>query len=110
MVVLAVGLEPKEDSAKIARMIGITVDADGWFNEFNYVSDPVNTFTGGIAIAGVCQGPKDIPDCVAQASAAASRVLQSIAKKKIKNSIKNISLKQIEDKALELSKISEEKS
>lgn len=110
MVVLAVGLEPKEDSAKIAEMLGITVDADGWFNEFNYVSDPVNTFTGGIAVAGVCQGPKDIPDCVAQASAAASRVLQSIAKKKIRNSIKNITLKQIEEKALELSKISEEKS
>ncbi len=108
MVILAVGTEPNADSAKIAKMLGITVDSNGWFNEYNYVGDPVNTFTGGIAIAGVCQGPKDIPDSVAQASAAASRVLQSIAKNKIKNSIKNISLEQIETKVKELSKILEE--
>ncbi|MBU1718160.1 MAG: CoB--CoM heterodisulfide reductase iron-sulfur subunit A family protein [Bacteroidetes bacterium] len=110
MVVLAVGLEAGPDAAKIAAMLGITVDADGWFNEFDYVGDPVNTFTGGISIAGVCQGPKDIPDAVAQASAAASRVLQSISKNKIKGSIKEIPLKQIEDKANELSNIMEEKS
>ncbi len=109
MVVLAVGLEPNNDAAKIADMLGITVDADGWFNEYNYVADPVGTLIGGITIAGVCQGPKDIPDSVAQASAAASRVLQSIANNKIKNSIKNINLKDIEDKAKELSKILEEK-
>jgi heterodisulfide reductase subunit A len=108
MVILAVGTEPRPDSAKIAEMLGITVDSNGWFNEFNYISDPVNTFSGGIAIAGVCQGPKDIPDSVAQASAAASRVLQSIAKGKIKNSIKNLSLEQIETKAKELSEILQE--
>jgi heterodisulfide reductase subunit A len=110
MIILAVGLEPNEDAAKIAEMLGITVDDDGWFNESNYVSDPVTTFSGGIAIAGVCQGPKDIPDSVAQASAAASRVLQSIAKKRIKNSLKNVTLKQIEEKSKELSKIKEEQS
>jgi heterodisulfide reductase subunit A len=104
MVILAVGLEPNPDSAKIAKMLGITVDSSGWFDEYNYISDPVNTFTGGVAIAGVCQGPKDIPDSVAQGSAAASRVLQSIAKNKINNSIKNISLEQFETKAKELSK------
>lgn len=108
MVILAVGTEPSADAASIADMLGITVDLNGWFNEYNYISDPVNTMTGGIAIAGVCQGPKDIPDSVAQASAAASRVLQSIAKNKIKNSIKNLSLEQIERKAIELSKIWEE--
>ena len=105
MVILAVGTEPRTDSAKIAEMLGITVDSNGWFNESNYISDPVSTFSGGISIAGVCQGPKDIPDSVAQASAAASRVLQSIAKNKIKNSIRNLSLEQIETKAKELSKI-----
>ena len=110
MVVLAVGLESNKDAAKIAEMVGITVDADGWFNEYNYVSDPVDTFSGGIAIAGVCQGPKDIPDSVAQASAAASRVLQRIATNKIKNSLKSIPLKQIEDKSKELSKLMEEQS
>jgi heterodisulfide reductase subunit A len=108
MVILAVGTEPRTDSAKIAEMLGITVDTYGWFKEFNYISDPVNTFSGGIAIAGACQGPKDIPDTVAQASAAASRVLQSIARNKIKNGIKSLSLEQIETKAKELSQILQE--
>jgi len=108
MVILAVGTEPTFDAEKIAKILGITTDANGWFNEFNYVGDPVNTFSGGISIAGVCQGPKDIPDSVAQASAAAARVLQSISKNKIKNSIKTLSLEQIETKAKELSKILEE--
>ncbi len=103
MVILAVGTEPRTDSEKIAEMLGITIDSYGWFKEFNYISDPVNTFSGGIAIAGACQGPKDIPDSVAQASAAASRVLQSIAKNKIRNGIRNLSLKQIETKAKQLS-------
>jgi heterodisulfide reductase subunit A len=105
MVILAVGTEPRTDFAKIAAMLGITIDAYGWFKEFNYISDPVNTFSGGISIAGACQGPKDIPDSVAQASAAASRVLQSIARNKINNGIKSLSLKQIESRAKELSKI-----
>ncbi len=105
MVILAVGMEPVVDSAKIAKMLGISVDEYGWFNERNYIGDNVNTTTGGISIAGVCQGPKDIPDSVAQASAAASRVLQSIAKNKIRNGIKNLSLEQIESKAKYLSKI-----
>jgi len=108
MVILAVGTEPSVDAKKIAKMLGITVDSNGWFNELNYISDSVDTYTGGIAVAGVCQGPKDIPDSVAQASAAASRVLQSIVKNKIRNSIKTLSHKQIEAKAKELSKISEE--
>lgn len=107
MVVLAVGTEPSADSAKVAEMLGITVDNNGWLNECNYISDPVNTFSGGILIAGVCQGPKDIPDSVAQASAAASRVLQSIARKKINNGIKSLTLEQIETKARSLSKLME---
>ena len=88
-------------------MLGISVDCNGWFNELNYISDPVNTLSSGILIAGVCQGPKDIPDSVAQASAAASRVLQSISKSKIKKSAKTLSLEQIEIRAEELSKILE---
>ena len=109
MVVLAVGLEANKDSLDLAKMLGVTVDQDGWLNEANYIGDPVNTFTGGISIAGVCQGPKDIPDTVAQASAAASRVLQSILNGKINKSIKDLSLESIESRAKELSKIMEGK-
>ncbi len=108
MVILAVGTEPCEDAAKISEMLGINIDDNGWFNEMNFISDPVNTFTGGIAVAGVCQGPKDIPDSVAQASAAASRVLQSISKHK--NTVPTLSLEKIETKAKELSKLQEEMS
>ncbi|MFH0864643.1 MAG: CoB--CoM heterodisulfide reductase iron-sulfur subunit A family protein [Bacteroidota bacterium] len=103
MVVLSVGLEPHPSSEEIGKMLGIDQAADGWFVESNYLSDPVSTYTGGISIAGVCQGPKDIPDTVAQASAAASRVIQSILKKKINKSIKDISLQEIEKKAKEIS-------
>jgi heterodisulfide reductase subunit A2 len=108
MVILAVGLEPRPDSAELAKMLGIEQTEDGWFMEANNASNPVNTYTGGISIAGVCQGPKDIPDTVAQASAAASRVLQSIVKGKINKSIKDLSLSQIESQVKKLT-LTEEK-
>lgn len=79
MAVLSVGLEPTFDSKNIASMLGIRQSCEGWFTEANYLADPIATNNPGITIAGVCQGPKDIPDTVAQASAAAARVLQSIA-------------------------------
>jgi len=104
MVILSVGLEAREDSVEISNKLGISTDEEGWFVEANSNTDPVNTFTGGIAIAGVCQGPKDIPDTVAQASAAASRVVQSILKGKIKKSIKDLSFENIESRAKQISK------
>ncbi len=103
MVILSVGLESREDSVELSKMLGISINDEGWMIEANSNSDPVNTFTGGIAIAGVCQGPKDIPDTVAQASAAASRVMQSILKGKIKQSIKDLSLENIESQVKKLS-------
>jgi heterodisulfide reductase subunit A len=109
MVILAVGTEPATDAAAIAGKLGISVDRDGWFNELNYIGDPVSTLSSGIMIAGVCQGPKDIPDSVAQASAAASRVLQSISKGKIRKSAKTLSVEKIETRSQELSKALEEK-
>lgn len=96
MVILAAGLEPREDAVRLAEMLGLTTDEHGWFNEANYNFDPVNTFSGGIMVAGVCQGPKDIPDTVAQASAAASRVLQSLINNKVAKNYKDITLKEIE--------------
>jgi heterodisulfide reductase subunit A len=108
MVILAVGLEPRDDADKLGKMLGVRRSDDGWFMEANSISDPVDTFSGGISIAGVCQGPKDIPDTVAQASAAASRVLQSIVKGKIKKDIKDLTLAEIEAGARELSQKREE--
>ena len=107
MVILSVGLEPREDAGDVASMLGLLRNSDGWFQEANGNSDPVGTFTGGISFAGVCQGPKDIPDSVAQGSAAASRVLQSQIMGKVTRSIKDMTFKEIEEKAKKLSNIKE---
>ncbi len=78
MVLLAVGLEPAKGTQRLAQVLDIHPGSDGWFTELNYNTDPTATNRGGIHVAGVCQGPKDIPDTVAQASAVAARVLGSI--------------------------------
>jgi heterodisulfide reductase subunit A len=103
MVVLSVGLEARADAGEVAKMLGIEQGEDGWFVENNYLSEPTSTFTGGITIAGVCQGPKDIPDTVAQASAAASRVLQTIIKGKVRGGIKDMPPDKIIENARQIS-------
>jgi heterodisulfide reductase subunit A len=80
MVILSCGLEPQPDAMEVARMFTISRSADGFFLEKHPKLDPVATATDGIFVAGCCQGPKDIPDTVAQASAAAARVLAMISK------------------------------
>jgi heterodisulfide reductase subunit A len=75
MVVLSLGLEPGKDAQDIRRMFNISCSTDGYFLERHPKLAPVNTFTDGIFIAGACQGPKDIPDSVAQAGAAAAEAL-----------------------------------
>ena len=72
LVILATGLEPKPDAAQLRRMFNISCSSEGWFLERHPKLAPVNTFTDGIFLAGCCQGPKDIPDTVAQAGAAAA--------------------------------------
>jgi len=80
LVVLMVGMEAREDSEEVARLVNISCDKDGWFIESHPKLDPVATTTDGIFIAGACQYPKDIPDSVAQARAAAGRILARIAR------------------------------
>ena len=102
MVVLAVGLEARKDAGEIAKMLDIPISEEGWFIEANHSTDPCGTITPGISTAGVCQGPKDIPDSVAQASAAAAKVIQSILKGKIKETIKDIKLTDVEEQLKEI--------
>jgi heterodisulfide reductase subunit A len=83
LVILMVGMEAREDWSEMARLVNISGDKDGWFIESHPKLDPVATTTDGIYIAGACQAPKDIPDSVAQARAAAGRILGRIAKGKI---------------------------
>lgn len=80
MVILSVGIEPQHDADAIRRMFNISCSAGGFFLERHPKLAPVNTFTDGIFLAGTCQGPKDIPDTVAQAGAAASEALALIDK------------------------------
>ena len=78
MVVLATGLEPRADAPEIRRLFNITCASEGFFLERHPKLAPVNTFTDGVFLAGCCQGPKDIPDTVAQAGAAAAEALALI--------------------------------
>jgi len=80
MVVLSTALEPRTDANEVARLFSISRSKDGFFLEKHPKLDPIATTTDGVFIAGCCQGPKDIPDTVAQASAAAARVLSMISK------------------------------
>ena len=83
MVVLSTALEPRADAGEVANVFSLSRSADGFFLEKHPKLDPVATMTDGVFIAGCCQGPKDIPDTVAQASAAAARVLSVISKGKV---------------------------
>ena len=105
--VLAVGLEPTSDSSQIAEMLGIEITEDGWLKETNALSDTNSTKAGGIYLAGTCQGPKDIPDSVVQASAAASGVVKSLLTQAVPHTNMNISIEDILSKANELSIVNE---
>jgi len=74
MAILCTALEARKDAPELARKLNISVGADGWFIEAHPKLAPVSTTTEGVYIAGVCQGPKDIPDTVAQGNAAAGQV------------------------------------
>ncbi len=105
MVLLAVGLVPAKGSEQLAWMLGIPRDDAGWFAEADYNADPTGTERGGVYVAGVCQGPKDIPDTVAQASAVAARVLKSIVSGKGVDSLESLSLDDIETRAKSLATV-----
>ncbi|MHC4981070.1 MAG: FAD-dependent oxidoreductase [Planctomycetota bacterium] len=75
MVILAVGLEPQADAEEVRRRFNISCSKEGWFMERHPKLAPVATFTDGVWLAGCCQGPKDIPETVAQAGAAAAEAL-----------------------------------
>jgi len=75
MVVLSTGIEPQADAAHVAQTFSISRGPDGFFLEKHPKLAPVETTTDGVYLAGTCQGPKDIPDSVAQGAAAASVAL-----------------------------------
>ncbi len=84
MVVLAIGLEPAASTEKIAEILRISRSPDKFLQEAHPKLRPVDTLSAGIFIAGTAQGPKDIPDSVAQAKAAASSAAALLSKGKIR--------------------------
>jgi len=75
MVVLCVAMQARSDAKEMGRVFGINQGADGFFLEEHPKLGPLNTATDGVFLAGACQGPKDIPDTVSQASGAAVKAL-----------------------------------
>ncbi len=83
MVILCTALEARKDAKETARKFNISTGADGWFIEAHPKLAPVSTTTDGVFLAGVCQGPKDIPDTVAQGGAAAAQAMKLLCQKEI---------------------------
>ena len=84
MVVLATAIEPNPDVRKIATMLTASIDTNNFLTEAHPKLRPVESPTAGVFLSGVCQGPKDIPETVAQAGAAAVKVIGLLAKDKLK--------------------------
>lgn len=83
MVILLTALEPRVDTGRVAKLFSLNQRADGFLMERHVKLDPVATPTDGIFIAGCCEGPRDIPDTVAQASAAAAKALSLISRGRV---------------------------
>ncbi len=84
MVVLASASIARADAPEVGRTVGINSDSYHFFNEAHPKLKPVETHTAGVFIAGACQAPKDIPDTVAQASAAAVKAIGLLSKDVLK--------------------------
>ncbi|HHS14485.1 MAG TPA: CoB--CoM heterodisulfide reductase iron-sulfur subunit A family protein [bacterium] len=83
LVVLSAGLEPGTGSIDVSKVLKLSRSADGFLMEAHPKLRPVDTATDGVYLAGCCQGPKDIPDTVAQAKAAASSALIPMIRGKV---------------------------
>jgi heterodisulfide reductase subunit A len=80
MVILMTAMEAREGAKEVSHAVGISMCGNGFFIEKHPKLDPVATTTDGVFIVGTCQGPKDIPESILQAWAAAARVLAGISR------------------------------
>ncbi len=80
MVVLAAAIEPDKSARPLATMLTASMDTNDFFTEAHPKLRPVESPTAGVFLSGACQGPKDIPETVAQAGAAASKVIGLLCK------------------------------
>ncbi|MBR7159530.1 MAG: CoB--CoM heterodisulfide reductase iron-sulfur subunit A family protein [Clostridia bacterium] len=84
MVVLATAIEPEPSVRRIATLLTTSIDTNNFLTEAHAKLRPVESPTAGIFLSGVCQGPKDIPETVSQASACAAKVIGLLAKNTLK--------------------------
>ena len=80
LVVLAAAIEPDKSARPLATMLTASMDTNDFFTEAHPKLRPVESPTAGVFLSGTCQGPKDIPETVSQAGAAASKVIGLLAK------------------------------
>jgi heterodisulfide reductase subunit A len=83
LVVLATGIEPRESTRDVAALLHLSNSADGFLAEAHPKLRPVDTAVAGVFVAGCCQGPKDIPDSITQARAAASAALIPLLRRRV---------------------------
>jgi heterodisulfide reductase subunit A len=83
MVILCPAMVPRADADEMARRLILSRGADGFFLEKHPKLEPVATVTDGVFVVGCAQGPKDVPDTVAQASAGAAEALSLIDRGKV---------------------------
>ena len=80
MVVLATAIEPDPTARALGTMLTASMDTNDFFTEAHPKLRPVESPTAGVFLSGACQGPKDIPETVAQAGAAAAKVIGLLSK------------------------------
>lgn len=83
LVVLAAAIEPDKSARPLATMLTASMDTNDFFTEAHPKLRPVESPTAGIFLSGACQGPKDIPETVSQASAAAAKAIGLLCKDKL---------------------------
>ena len=83
LVVLAAAIEPDKSARPLATMLTARMDTNDFFTEAHPKLRPVESPTAGVFLSGACQGPKDIPETVSQAGAAASKVIGLLCKDKL---------------------------
>ena len=83
LVVLAAAIEPDKTARPLATKLTASMDTNDFFTEAHHKLRPVESPTAGIFLSGACQGPKDIPETVSQAGAAAAKVIGLLAKDKL---------------------------
>jgi len=83
LVVLAAAMRPADGVEQLAQKLNVGYDEFGFLSESHPKLRPIETNAAGVFVCGACQGPKDIPESVAQASAAAGKVMMMFSRKEL---------------------------